>query len=76
MRPHTNDVLAGLREHAAGRQSAIRSGDLARKIRLSARIVSNALNWLAVENKHPGVRREKEIRAFWYKYWWDGGSDR
>ena len=70
MRPKTNEVLAGLQIHAVGQSRALRSSELAGKLGLTPRIVSNALNWLAVEGKHPQVRRERTVRTFWYLYWW------
>jgi hypothetical protein len=74
MRPKTDEVLAGLKQHATGQRNAMRSNTLARKVGLPPRIVSNALNWLVVDSKHPDVRREQELRAHWYKYWWNDSS--
>ena len=70
MRPKTPEVLVALRDHAAGPENSVRAGVLARKIGLPPRIVSNALNWLVTEGRNPNVRREREPRASWYKYWW------
>lgn len=69
MRPKTDEVLAGLKLHAVGEQRALRSSELAGKLGLPNRIVSNALNWLAVEGKHPQVRRARALKTFFYKYW-------
>ena len=75
MRPNTHEVLAGLKQYAVGQRSAIRSNALARKLGLPARNVSNALNWLVVDNKYPGVRRERVSKAYWYLYWWEGDAN-
>lgn len=69
MRPKCKEVLDGLKLHAAGRQRAVRSNELAGKLGLPNKIVSNALNWLAVEGKHAQVRRERAANGYWYKYW-------
>ena len=69
MRPKCNEVLAGLALHAVGRGHALRPSQLAGKLDLPNKIVSNALIWLAVEGKHPQVRRERLSEKFWYEYW-------
>jgi len=75
MRDKADEVLGGLRQHASGRASALRAGDLAKKMGLPGRIVSNALFSLVVDAKHPNVRRQKDLHASWYKYWWlDDGA--
>lgn len=70
MRPKTPEVLAGLQQYARGESCAIRSNDLARKIELPTKVVSNALNWLVVDERNPNVRREKQAGTYWYRYWW------
>lgn len=70
MRPKTEEVLAGLKVHAVSEQRALRASELAGKLGLPKKIVSNALNWLVVEGKHPQVRRGRAERTFWYRYWW------
>ncbi len=72
MRPKTDEVLAGLKLHAVGEQRALRASELATKLGLPNRIVSNALNWLVVDGKHPQVRRARPLRAFFFKYWIQG----
>jgi hypothetical protein len=74
MRPRTPEVIEALKQHANGRARAMRSNKLAAKAGIPLRIVSNALNWLVVDNKHPQVFREREARVTWYKYWWDEGA--
>lgn len=69
MRPRTDEVLAGLKLYAVGEQRALRSSELAGKLGLPRKIVSNALNWLAVEGKHPQVRRARALKTPFYKYW-------
>jgi hypothetical protein len=69
MRPKTDEVLAGLKQHALSQQHALRSNELAARLGLPNKVVSNALNWLALEGKHPDVRRERGPRVFWYRYW-------
>jgi hypothetical protein len=69
MRPKCNEVLAGLKLHAVGQGNAIRPNDLATRLSLPPKTVSNALNWLAVEGKHPQVRRERAYKTYWYRYW-------
>lgn len=71
MRPETEKVLAELKTHAAGRQCSLRAKELASMIGLHRKIVSNALNWLVVEGKHPHVRRAREGKGSWYRYWWN-----
>ena len=70
-----NEVVAGLKLHAVGKTNALRSSVLAKKIGLPRRVVSNALNWLVMNEQHPEVKREKEPRVTWYRYWWTGGAD-
>jgi hypothetical protein len=72
MRPKTPEVLAGLQQYANGELSAVRSKDLAVRIGLPSKVVSNALNWLALESKNPDVRRGKAQGGHWYRYWWAG----
>jgi hypothetical protein len=72
MRPKSNEVLAGLRLHAAGEERAVRAKDLAGKLGLPGKVVSNALNWLAVESKRPQVQRVRPSARGWFVYWWTG----
>jgi len=69
-RPNTAEVLSGLQLYAVGEESAIRAKDLAVRLGLANKVVSNALNWLVVEGKHPNVRRARQIDRQWCKYWW------
>ena len=70
IRPQTKKILEGLKTHAGRQDGALRSMELAGRIGLPNKIVSNALNWLVVEGKHPQVRRGRAERTFWYRYWW------
>jgi hypothetical protein len=71
IRPQTKKILEGLKTHAGRQDGALRSMELAGRIGLPNKIVSNALNWLVLEKKHPNVRRAREGQArHWYRYWW------
>ena len=72
MRPKANEVLVGLKTHAVGQQRSLRSNELAKKLGLPNKIVSNALNWLVLDAKDSRVKREKALTSYWYKYWWNG----
>jgi Mn-dependent DtxR family transcriptional regulator len=69
MRAKSDEVLAGLRQHAVGQGNAIRPNDLAARLNLPPKTVSNALNSLALEGKNPQVRRERAYKTYWYRYW-------
>jgi hypothetical protein len=69
MRQKGEEVLAGLRKYALGRGHALRANQLAPKIGLPNKVVSNALFSLVVEGRHPQVRREKLSGKSWYEYW-------
>jgi hypothetical protein len=72
VRPGSIEVLHGLQLHARGQERAVRAGDLADKLGMPSKVVSNALNWLTVEQgKHPKVRRAQSGKGHWYRYWWE-----
>ena len=70
MREKAEEVLAGLKAHAAGKGNALRASQLAAKVGLPRKTVSNALNSLTeAGGKHPEVRRERLSGGSWYEYW-------
>jgi hypothetical protein len=69
MRQKGEEVLEALKKHAVGRGRAVRANQLAPKIGLPNKVVSNALFSLAVEGKHPQVKREKLSGKAWFEYW-------
>lgn len=68
MRQAGSEVLAGLQQYARGECHSIRSNELARKIGLPTKVVSNALNSLVFGEK--SVHRVKQVGAYWFRYWW------
>jgi hypothetical protein len=71
MRFKYDDVLAGLKVHALGRGNALRSIQLANKLGLPKKVVSHALNWLAVEARPPKARRDRPTPGSQFEYWVD-----
>lgn len=69
MKAKAAEVFAGLEAHALGEKNAIRAMDLAIKIGLPNKVVSNTLYWLAVEDNRRLVRRFKSMGCNFYRYW-------
>lgn len=70
MRKNAQEVIDGLRLHAEGQGRSVFSSDLAIAIGLKMRVVSDTLNWLAVNYPEMGVRRRKYNNCK-YIYWYE-----
>lgn len=71
MKAETEQIIAGLKAHAAGQLRAMRAKELANIIGLRHKTVSNALSWLVVDKKHPNVRRAPHGHGTRFRYWWE-----